>query len=55
MRKAYHDKKEVLLETDLADKMNEPFAMFHEWFGVVKSNQKSYTEPNAVCLTTCTK
>lgn len=55
MRKAYHGKKEVLLETDVLPKKNNPFDIFHEWFEAAKSTSKSYTEVNAVCLATSTK
>lgn len=55
MRKAYHDKKEVLLENDILPKISNPFDMFHEWFETAKLSCKSYTEVNAVCLATATK
>ncbi len=55
MRKAYHDKKEVLLENDILPKMSNPFDIFHEWFEAAKASEKSYTEVNAVCLATATK
>ncbi|XP_046390241.1 pyridoxine/pyridoxamine 5'-phosphate oxidase-like [Ischnura elegans] len=47
----YRDKRDVFTEKDLVAK--EPIAQFKDWFDLAV--QKGISEPNAMCLATCTK
>nr|CAH7761439.1 unnamed protein product [Callosobruchus chinensis] len=52
MRHPYHDKNDFFLEDNI--EVKEPLDLFNKWFQVVKSDTRT-VEPNAVCLSTCTK
>lgn len=54
MRKAYTEKHQVLREQDI---LADPFELFHQWFQMAKDRapDDSWTETNAVCLSTATR
>lgn len=52
MRHDYNNKTNLFLEENIDKK--EPFGLFEKWFELVQ-NDKRTVEPNAVCLSTCTK
>ncbi|CAH1977113.1 unnamed protein product [Acanthoscelides obtectus] len=52
MRHPYHDKNDYFLEDNI--EVKEPLDLFHKWFQVVKTDTRT-VEPNAMCLSTCTK
>jgi len=52
LRRPYNDTKQVFLEEHIEKK--EPFDLFHKWFELVKNDPRT-AEPNAVCLSTCSK
>ncbi|CAH2010578.1 unnamed protein product [Acanthoscelides obtectus] len=52
MRHPYHDINDYFLEDNI--EVKEPLDLFHKWFQVVKTDTRT-VEPNAMCLSTCTK
>ncbi|XP_066140044.1 pyridoxine/pyridoxamine 5'-phosphate oxidase-like isoform X2 [Euwallacea fornicatus] len=52
MRHDYNNKKNLFLEEHIQKK--EPFDLFQKWFEQVQRDPRT-VEPNAVCLSTCTK
>ncbi|KAL1497767.1 hypothetical protein ABEB36_008669 [Hypothenemus hampei] len=52
MRHEYQDRNNVFLEDQI--EIKEPINLFEKWFKMVQADGR-FVEPNAMCLSTCTK